>query len=69
MKNQFRHQDTYAAQYESAKEQYEQDPGAAGRHEAVEASWDAMVDAVEEAGHDVDDCPCRSCGFYRAGTE
>jgi hypothetical protein len=61
--------DANARTYEEAQQAYAADSDAPGNSEAVEAAWDAMVDAVEEAGHDVDTCACRSCTLYRAGTE
>jgi hypothetical protein len=63
------HPDRLAARYEAAQEQYRARPDAPGHSEAVDATWDAMVDAVEAAGHEVDTCECRSCTLYRSGTE
>lgn len=65
---QSRRPDKLATRYESAQEEYRARPDAPGNSEAVEAAWDAMVDTVEAAGHDVDTCACRSCTLYRAGT-
>lgn len=60
--------DANATAYEKARQMYHDNPGVPGRYEAVGGAWDAMVDAVEAARHDIDTCPCRSCGHYRAGT-
>lgn len=62
------HHDRLATRYEEAQAQYRARPDAPGSYEAVESAWDAMVDAVEAARHDVDTCTCRSCALYRAGT-
>jgi hypothetical protein len=62
------HPDRIAARYEEAQAEYKARPDAPGHYEDMQASWDAMVDAVEAAGHDPDTCNCRCCVLYRAGT-
>lgn len=57
--------DENAERYERVKEQYAADEAT---YEELTAAWDVMVEAVEEAGHEVDSCPCRSCTLYRAET-
>jgi hypothetical protein len=62
------HPDRLARRYEEAAEAYQARPDAPGHYEAAEDAWDAMVEGVHEAEHDVDTCACRSCTLYRAAT-
>ena len=62
------HPDRLAQRYEDAKKEHELRPDMPGAYEAMGATWDVMVDKVEELQHDIDTCDCRSCGLYRAGT-
>jgi hypothetical protein len=63
------HPDRLAQRYEDALKEQQARPDAPGNYEAMQAAYDAMVEAVEAAVHPVDTCPCRSCTLYRAATQ
>lgn len=63
------HPDRLAWRYKTALEDHTERPDMPGAYEAMQSAWDAMVEDVESAGHEVDTCDCPSCTLYRAGTK